>query len=89
MLKGINKQIIEIKCTNDEFFEKALLFVRGDKADIPRDILAEHSAVLFGEAVPRRERTSRKGWRLFAVAAAVYLVGAALVGLFVFCAPGA
>ena len=30
MVKGINKQIIEIKCTNNEQFEKILLFVRAD-----------------------------------------------------------
>ena len=27
MLKGINKQIIEIKCTENECFDKILLFV--------------------------------------------------------------
>jgi len=27
MIKGISKQIIEIKCPNNEYFEKALLFV--------------------------------------------------------------
>ncbi len=27
MIKGVNKQIIEIKCTNNEYFDRALLFV--------------------------------------------------------------
>jgi hypothetical protein len=31
MVKGINKQIIEIKCTNNEYFDKILLFVSADK----------------------------------------------------------
>jgi hypothetical protein len=39
MIKGINKQIIEIKCTNDEYFDKVLLFVRADKAGTPDTVL--------------------------------------------------
>jgi|P1105metagenome_2_1110788.scaffolds.fasta_scaffold33868_1 hypothetical protein len=31
MIKGVNKQIIEIKCPNDEHFEKILLFVNAEK----------------------------------------------------------
>lgn len=27
MIKGVNKQIVEIKCTNNEYFDRALLFV--------------------------------------------------------------
>lgn len=80
MVKGINKQIIEIKCTNDEFFEKALLFVRGDKADIPRDVLAEHSAALFGELTPQGSPRAGKGRRFFAAAAVLYAVGAVICG---------
>ncbi|SFB77949.1 hypothetical protein SAMN02910406_00508 [Ruminococcus albus] len=30
MIKGVNKQIIEIKCTNSEYFERALLFVNSN-----------------------------------------------------------
>ncbi len=39
MIKGINKQIIEIKCTDDEYFEKALLFVRAEKCTEPYELL--------------------------------------------------
>lgn len=84
MLKGINKQIIEIKCTNDEFFEKALLFVRGDKADLPRDILAEHSAALFAELSPHTDPPPRKNRRVFAALAALYAAGAVLFGALVY-----
>lgn len=27
MIKGVNKRIVEIKCTNNEYFDRALLFV--------------------------------------------------------------
>ena len=39
MLRGINKQIIEVKCTNNEYFEKILLFVKAEKSDSPSEIL--------------------------------------------------
>lgn len=31
MLKGVNKSVIEINCTDNEFFEKAVLFVRPER----------------------------------------------------------
>lgn len=30
VIKGVNKQIIEIKCTNNELFDRAILFVNSD-----------------------------------------------------------
>lgn len=54
MLKGINKQIIEIKCTEDEFFEKALLFVRADKTELPYDILSEKAMQCCAEYIPQK-----------------------------------
>ena len=38
MLKGINKQIIEIKCTENECFDKILLFVNANKNHLHPDI---------------------------------------------------
>lgn len=43
MIRGINKQIIEIRCTNNEYFEKILLFVKGEKADSPSALLHEQA----------------------------------------------
>lgn len=31
MIKGVNKQIIEIRCPKDEHFEKILLFLNSEK----------------------------------------------------------
>ena len=69
MIKGINKQIIEIRCTNDEFFEKALLFVRADKASEPRELIERCAHDYCRSITPRRER-GRGGKR-----AAVLLLG--------------
>ena len=80
MLKGINKQIIEIRCTDDEFFEKALLFVRADKADLPHAIFAEHSEEIFGkkcEKVPKKHKRLTKALAAL-LAASVCLLGASI-----------
>ena len=43
MLKGINKQIIEIKCTENECFDKILLFVNENKNHLHHDILRKNA----------------------------------------------
>lgn len=43
MLKGINKQIIEIKCTKNECFDKILLFVNVNNSNLHPDILRKNA----------------------------------------------
>ena len=43
MLKGINKQIIEIKCTENEYFDKILLFVNANNSHLHPDILRKNA----------------------------------------------
>jgi len=43
MIRGVNRQIIEINDTGNKYFERAMLFVRADYADLP-------TARLRGEA---------------------------------------
>lgn len=43
MLKGINKQIIEIKCTENECFDKIPLFVNANKNHLHPDILRKNA----------------------------------------------
>lgn len=66
MVRGIHKQIIEIKCTNSEHFEKILLIVRSDR-NIPENrILAEEAAALIGQLPPTgREKRSPKDGDIF------------------------
>lgn len=35
MIKGVNKHIVEINNPNNDYFEKAILYVRPDKLAIP------------------------------------------------------
>ncbi|MBQ5910779.1 MAG: hypothetical protein IIW94_02060 [Clostridia bacterium] len=39
MVKGVNKQIIEINDTGNKYFEKVLLFVAPGKKDLPCELL--------------------------------------------------
>ena len=65
MLKGINKQIIEIKCPESEHFEKILLFVKSENGYVPVQHLGseiyEYYTSLVGEDVSRRAGR-RKGF---------------------------
>lgn len=45
MIKGISKQIIEIKCPNNEYFEKALLFVNSKNQMYPTKLLNEQAKI--------------------------------------------
>lgn len=83
MLKGINKQIIEIRCSNNEIFDKILLFVRGDAADLPRDVLTERAEEMFGGA--RRRGVVEKPFksRYVAVMAGLYTAGAVIIGVLI------
>lgn len=59
MVKGIHKQIIEIKCTNSEYFEKILLIVRSDQALPYNKILSAEAASLLEQLPPIRHEKSR------------------------------
>lgn len=43
MIKGISKQIIEIKCPNNEYFEKVLLFVNSKATTASEEILRKQA----------------------------------------------
>lgn len=49
MIKGINKQIIEMKCTNNEYFDKVLLFVKDGGTSLPIDYLSSKGKELIGD----------------------------------------
>ncbi len=81
MIKGINKQIIEIKCTNDEYFEKALLFVRAEKCSEPYELIESCARdYCSGLSRPRR-RWSGKTTAVVLLSLSLVLTAAAVVCL--------
>ncbi len=89
MIKGISKQIIEIKCPNNEYFEKALLFVNSSAnlydAEMLNDKAKAFANSLTGEvtssALGKKEKSPNKN--KFVIAA---FLSSALVGIIIMAA---
>ena len=90
MVKGVNKQIIEINDTGNKYFERVLLFVSPGKKDLPSELLqtkAKDYVLDFSknlcDAVPLRDRIRKKRARnrafIIAGAAVILAIGAAVI----------
>ena len=82
-MRGVNKLVLEISSNEDDYFEKAILFVRAEKAGCSQRELSESAQRLL-EAV----RTTRKRKRIapaIAVAGAILLMAAATGAILIFC----
>ena len=67
MVKGVNKQIIEINDTGNKYFDKVLLFISPGKKDLPDELIqakAKEYVLDFSkslkDSVPLRERIRKK-----------------------------
>ncbi|HHY51975.1 MAG TPA: hypothetical protein GX499_01855 [Clostridiales bacterium] len=60
MVKGINRNIIEIAETGNEVFERAILIVRPDSTDKDASTLEAHARRYLGGLRPRRIWVSRR-----------------------------
>lgn len=58
MIKGINKQIIEIKCTNNEYFDKILLFVNSEKSNVSNDFLVKQANTVSCQYLSKYKKKS-------------------------------
>ncbi|MBO5909645.1 MAG: hypothetical protein J6Q67_07865 [Clostridia bacterium] len=63
MVRGVNKQIIEINDTGNSYFERVLLFVSPNKADLPVEQLNSEAKTLLFKLSPEFKQTT--GLRLF------------------------
>ena len=83
MIKGVNKQIIEIKCPKDERFEKILLFVNAEKCPDDREQISEKAKLIaktfLADRKRKRNHPLRKCLREHAAAAGILAAG--LLGL--------
>lgn len=55
MLRGVNKQIIEINSTENDFFEKAILFVRPEKTETDAEELHKRATKFLNEVSTGKE----------------------------------
>ncbi len=78
MLKGINRRIIEINRTNNDYFEKAILFVKSDKTSYPQQMLTSQ-ADLFLKELPVHKKNN-----LIKVRPIICLIILMMFGIFAF-----
>lgn len=52
MIKGVNRQIIEVNCLENLYFERALLFVRPNAAAVECEIEARAKEAIEGMRLP-------------------------------------
>ncbi len=83
MIRGINRQIIEVNDTESDYFERALFFINPDYCDAERAVL-EHEArrALKRLEEPNGVRRHRKRIWLWGRLSLAALCGAALTALF-------
>ncbi len=75
MIKGVNRRIVEITSTEHEFFEKAVLYVKADKSNLPTERITEEAREYLGRIVPVRKTPLPFVTKLvIALAAAVVLI---------------
>ena len=55
MIRGVNKQVIEVSATESEYFERAILFVRSKKSDLAHKELKRHAGNLLRKFGPPGE----------------------------------
>jgi len=82
MLKGINRRIIEINRTDNDYFEKAILFVRSDKLDFEQQLLSrEANSYLRNLVIPKNQKKMTRSKALI-ISAGAFLVCLCVFGIF-------
>lgn len=84
MSKGVNRQVLEIHDTGNEYFEKAMFFVRPEYSAMSEKKLTSSAQKLISNEcdIPKTRKIKRKdGLLLFAKLTAAAGAGAALTAL--------
>ena len=76
-MKGVNKLVVEIR-PECEYFEKALLFIRPEKRDIPQKVISDSADKLLSDiSVIKNNRESKKKYPFILIAAGILMGSAA------------
>ncbi|MCH5194921.1 MAG: hypothetical protein J1F11_13255 [Oscillospiraceae bacterium] len=84
MIKGVNKRVVEIICTDNEYFEKAVLYVKTDKPEVSSARLEAEARAFMDSIAPRRRPDTVPLWLKLSLAAALTVLAVLIVYLFVF-----
>ncbi len=80
MIKGINKQIVEIKCPRNEQYEKILLFTKQNSdinrvSEIDEDMLEMYSSIMSQSRQEAHERNNAVACVVLLSLACLFLLG--------------
>ena len=85
MLKGIYKQIIEIKCTENECFDKILLFVNANKNHLHPDILRKNAVDIASAITGDKMFSTNRKFNFAAVISTIMCVAMLVLLLIALC----
>ena len=81
MIKGVNRQVVEVSETDCDYFERILFFVKPEYAGISEGKIRERAGVIAGRT-DKAPPTKVKGDRLTAVLKiALSVLGGLVIGL--------
>ncbi len=82
-MKGVNKLVVEIRPEGD-YFEKALLFIKADKQELPQKDISEQADKLLSDiSVTKNNKKSNKFDSLLLISAGI-LTGSAVTAAVLF-----
>ncbi len=81
MIKGVNKNMIEISNTENEYFERAILIVREDKKYLDRELLTKQANDYLSDMSYRQEHQFREKKRLRSVWVKIVLFSTLGIGV--------
>ncbi len=81
MIKGVNRQVVEVNETQCEYFEKVLFFVKPEFAAVSEGKLRERANLIaHGAGAPPPTRIRKKRFALALMLAAAACAGAVVCG---------
>lgn len=86
MIKGVNRQVVEITQTDCEYFERILFLVKPEFATVSEGKLRERASMMSSAGKPPATRINRR-WQRIASLLGAALCGAAICGLVILLIP--
>jgi len=62
MIKGVNKKVIEINHPDSVYFERAVLYLRPEVAEVPMQQAEEETAYYFRQSAAGQNCSRLPGW---------------------------
>ncbi len=76
MIKGINRQVVEVRETGSDYFERILFFVKPEYASVSEGKIRERAGLIAGKGEkPPVTRKKSEGYRQLAFLAAAAVAG--------------